>query len=100
MISCSAYNARVIEETARGRETFRLLDIWVDFGYPGWPLPEWGSFTAPFNTIAEGVIAITEYPTLVIPTLYIKAGSTNERPTIARRMRIQACGGTVRIGAP
>lgn len=93
--SCSAYNARVIEETARGRETFRLLDIWVQFGYSG---TERGTFSQPFNTVAEGASAITEYPTLVIPTLHIKAGSTNERPTIAKRMRIEACGGTVRIG--
>lgn len=79
------------------RENIRLLDIWVQFDYSGL---ERGVFTQPFNTVAEGVNAITEYPTFVIPTLYIKAGSSNERPRITKRMRVEACGGTVRIGAP
>jgi hypothetical protein len=34
------------------------------------------------------------------PTLYIVAGSRRETITINKRMRIEACGGTVRIGAP
>jgi hypothetical protein len=95
-----AHNAMVINETSRGRETFRLLDIWVDFGYSG---TELGTFDQPFNTVIEGVNAITTFvdtAVLEFPTLYIKAGSRNERPTISKRMRIEACGGTVRIGAP
>jgi len=95
-----AHNASVINETRRGRETFRLLDIWVDFGYSG---TERGTFSQPFNTVIEGVNAITTFvdtAVLGFPTLYIKAGSRNERPTISKRMRIEACGGTVRIGAP
>lgn len=96
-----AHNASVINETRRGRETFRLLDIWVDFSYGGFL--EFGTFTFPFNTVIEGVNAITTFvdtAVLGFPTLYIKAGSRNERPTISKRMRIEACGGTVRIGAP
>ncbi|MCS6923919.1 MAG: M12 family metallo-peptidase [Fimbriimonadales bacterium] len=95
--SCAADNARTVRETSRMRENIRLLDIWVQFDYSGL---ERGVFTQPFNTVAEGVNAITEYPTFVIPTLYIKAGSSNERPRITKRMRVEACGGTVRIGAP
>jgi hypothetical protein len=95
-----AYNASVINETRRSRETFRLLDIWVDFAYSG---TERGTFSQPFNTVIEGVNAITTFvdtALLNFPTLYIKAGSRRESITINKRMRIEACGGTVRIGAP
>ncbi len=97
---CAADNARTIRNTARGRENFALLDIWVDFGYSG---TERGTFPEPYNTVAEGANAITSYvdTTLIsFPILYIKAGSRNETITINKRMRIEACGGTVRIGAP
>lgn len=94
---CAADNARTVRETARICEDFRLLDIWVQFGYAG---TERGTFNEPYNTVAEGANAITHYPTLVIPTLYIKAGSRDEILTINKRMRVEACGGTVRIGAP
>jgi len=93
-----AHNAQVITETSRSRETFRLLDIWVDFGYGG--LFEFGTFTQPYNTVIEGVSAITLSIDQVLPTLYIKAGARRETLTINKRMRLQACGGTVRIGAP
>ncbi|GBC93730.1 hypothetical protein HRbin15_02232 [bacterium HR15] len=98
---CAADNARTIRQTSRRREDFALLDIWVDFSYSG--SPERGTFSFPFNTLAEGADAITTFvdTTLIpFPTLYIKAGSSNERPRITKRMRIEACGGTVRIGAP
>ncbi|MCS6923985.1 MAG: zinc-dependent metalloprotease [Fimbriimonadales bacterium] len=94
---CAADNARTVRNTSRRRENFRLLDIWVQFGYSG---TERGTFTEPFNTVAEGAGAITDHQPLVLPTLYIKAGSSTERPLVAKRMRIEACGGTVRIGAP
>ncbi|GIV08243.1 MAG: hypothetical protein KatS3mg019_0334 [Fimbriimonadales bacterium] len=97
---CAADNARTIRNTARGRENFALLDIWVDFGYSG---TERGTFPEPYNTVAEGANAITSYvdTTLIpFPILYIKAGSRYETITINKRMRIEACGGTVRIGAP
>jgi hypothetical protein len=95
-----AYNASVINETRRSRENFRLLDIWVDFAYSG---IEVGIFLLPFNTVIEGVNAITTFvdtDVLDFPTLHIKTGSRNETITINKRMRIEACGGTVRIGAP
>lgn len=93
-----AHNAQVINETRRSRETFRLLDIWVQFGYSGM---ERGTFNEPFNTVAEGVNEITTFidTSLVpFPTLYIKAGSSSERVRITKRLRMEACGGTVRIG--
>lgn len=90
-----AHNAQVITETRRSRETFRLLDIWVDFSH--W-FPENGTFAQPYNTVGEGVSAITGYDTLVIPTLYIKAGSSDEQLTLSKRMEIRACGGMVQIG--
>jgi hypothetical protein len=96
-----AYNASVINETRRSRENFRLLDIWVDFAYSG--IFEFGTFLLPFNTVIEGVNAITTFvdtAVLNFPTLHIKAGSRYETITINKRMRIEACGGTVRIGAP
>ncbi len=95
-----AHNAMVIMESRRSRETFRLLDIWVDFSAG---FPELGTFTFPFNTVIEGVNAITTFvdtAVLDFSTLYIKAGSRNETLTISKRMRIEACGGVVRIGAP
>lgn len=94
---CAADNARTIRNTSRRRENFRLLDIWVQFGYSG---TERGTFSEPHNTVAEGANAITGHQPLVMPTLYIKAGSSTERPRIDKRMRIDACGGMVRIGAP
>lgn len=97
---CAADNARTVRETARPREEFYLLDIWVNFSYSGM---ERGTFTQPYNTVIEGVNAITPYidtSLISFPTLYIVAGSRYETLTIARRVRIQACGGMVRIGTP
>jgi len=95
-----AHNAQTINNTRRSRETFRLLDIWVNFAYSG---TEVGTFTQPYNTVGEGVGAISPFldPSLIpFPTLYIVAGSRYETLTINKRMRIEACGGVVRIGAP
>lgn len=98
--SCAADNARTLTNTARRREDFRSLDIWVNFAYSG---TEVGTFTQPYNTVGEGVGAISPFldPSLIpFPTLYIVAGSRYETLTINKRMRIEACGGVVRIGAP
>ncbi len=95
-----AHNAQVIGETRRSRENFRLLDIWVDFGYTGTQL---GSFTQPYRTLTSGANAITTFVDTALvefPTLRIKVGSTGGSYTISKRMRIEACGGLVRIGAP
>ncbi len=64
--------------------------VWVDFAYTG---TEQGTFTHPYNTLAEG--------TSTVPTggqLRIKAGSTAVTPTITRAMSIHAYGGDVVIG--
>lgn len=98
--SCAADNARTLRNTSRRREDFQLLDIWVQFGFGG---TEFGTFNNPFNTVAEGVSAITnnvDTSLIPFPILYIKAGTSNERPLISKRMRIEACGGVVRIGTP
>lgn len=57
-------------------------EIWVDFAYNG---SELGSFSNPFDTLAEGLIAIPYGG-----TLNIKAGSTPEAVTIRKRISIQA----------
>lgn len=92
-----AHNAAVIIETSRPRETFRLLDVWVDFAYSG---TETGAFNLPFNTLGEGVNAITNFvdTSLVpFPTVRIKAGTRREPIVINKRMRLESCGGLVRI---
>lgn len=92
-----AHNAAMINETSRPRETFRLLDVWVDFGYSG---TETGAFSRPFNTLGEGVGAITTFidPSLIaFPALRLKAGSRREPIVINKRMRLESCGGLARI---
>jgi len=95
-----AHNAQVITETRRSRELYRLLDIWVDFSAG---FIELGTFSFPYSTVIEGANAITtsvDTAVLDFPTLYIKAGSRTEGITINKRMRLEACGGLVRISAP
>jgi hypothetical protein len=65
-------------------------DVWVDFLYAG---TESGSFTQPFNTFAEGKVAVPHGG-----TLHIKSGTTNETTSVSKRMKIQAYGGPVTIG--
>ncbi len=97
---CGADNRSTVIETRCGRDSFRILDCWVSFGYSG---TERGTICEPFNTVAEAVNAM---PSPVagrlvdFPTMYIAAGSRRETLTINKRMRIEACGGLVRIGAP
>lgn len=64
--------------------------LWVDFAYTG---QEGGSFTAPFNTLGEGVTSIPAGG-----TLKIKAGTSAESLTISKPMTISAYGGPVIIG--
>ena len=71
-------------------EWFTPSDTWVDFQYVGF---ENGSFANPFNTIDEGAAAASHGG-----TLKIKAGSTAERPTLAKRLNLEAVGGPVTIG--
>ncbi len=96
-------NARTIREHSPTVEGFRLtrLDVWVDFGYGG---PSYfGTFDFPYRLLNDGVNQIAtvyDQEFVPFPILHIKAGSTSGSYTISRRMRIEACGGTVRIGAP
>lgn len=98
--SGEAHNAQTITNTRLDRENFRLLDVWVDLDYTFFI--ELGIFDFPFNTAAEGVAAITntiDTNLIDFPTLHIKASARAETLTISKRMRIQACGGLVRIGS-
>jgi hypothetical protein len=67
-----------------------LTCVWVDFSFNG---TETGSFSAPFNTVAEGVAAAP-----LKGTVMIKAGSTTETLTITKEVTINAFCGTVSIG--
>ena len=64
--------------------------IWVDFLWGG---IEHGTYSKPFNTLAEAVTAASGGETICI-----KAGSSDETITITKAVRIEACGGTVTIG--
>jgi hypothetical protein len=96
-------NARTIREHSPNVEGFRLtrLNVWVGPATN----PQLGTFDFPYATVATGATNIANSGTYDVafvpfPILHIKSGSYNERPTINKRMRIEACGGTVRIGAP
>ena len=66
----------------------------MDFSYPGGPfLPERGTIDAPYNTLNEGVVAVSRGG-----TIKIRSGSTGERPSIGKPMSIEAVGGPVNIG--
>lgn len=67
-----------------------IPETWVDFDYVG---TENGSFANPFNTLAEGVAAASPGG-----ILKIKAGSSSERPTLTKRLNLEAAGGSVTIG--
>ena len=65
-------------------------ETWVDFSYIGF---ENGSFANPFNTIAEAAGAASHGG-----TIKIKTGMTGERPSLAKRLTLEAIGGPVTIG--
>lgn len=93
-----AYNAKTISDRRSTFEGHRIsgMDVWVQFGYSG---TERGTFSQPFNTIAEGHSAIIVSPTASeTPVLHVKAGTTTEKPTLNKPLILEACGGTVRIG--
>jgi M6 family metalloprotease-like protein len=66
-------------------------DTWVDFAYSG--IFEFGTFDFPFNTFAEGQSAVPHGG-----TLKIKHSSSSEKPSVSKRVRIEAYGGPVTIG--
>ena len=63
---------------------------WVQFGYGGFQA---GSFDQPYSTLAAG-IAATVNDAIVI----CKPGTTSERPTLNRLMRIKSYEGTATVG--
>ncbi len=65
-------------------------EVWVDFDYTG---PEVGGPLQPLTQLAEGARWTADNG-----TVKVKAGSTTETPRLARAMRVEANGGTVRIG--
>lgn len=66
--------------------------VWVDFNYSGFPFKT-GTYSFPYNTLAEGVSAVTPGGTIAV-----KAGSRHETITITKAMKIVAVGGSVTIG--
>jgi Matrixin len=63
---------------------------WIDFAYGG---QEDGSFSRPFNTLAEGLNSVNAGG-----FLWIKAGSTSVTPVISQAVTLRGFGGTVTIG--
>jgi hypothetical protein len=94
-----AHNALVIRLRTGAVEAFRLTryDIWVDFD---WTFYERGTYSEPYNSVAEGALTLLYAGTGASeePTLWIKAGSTDETPTLSKPMVIRACGGIAQIG--
>lgn len=76
-----------------GRGIYRAsFGIYVDRNYLG---VELGTLIQPFNTVTEGVNAVTKY----LP-IWIKPGNYNEPMTINKRLELRSLGGTVNIGKP
>lgn len=69
---------------------WQKYNTWVDFYWKGC---ESGTFSCPFNTLGEGLNAVSYGG-----HLYVKSGTTPETASITKRMTIQAYGGPVTIG--
>jgi hypothetical protein len=67
-------------------------NVWVDFNYAG--PPNSGIFPAPFNTLAQGVSAVSSSGTIWIRT----AGVSAEAMTITKPLAIHAYNGAATIG--
>ena len=67
-----------------------LAEAWVEFSYVG---PEIGTESQPFDTLAEGAIAV-----LPGGTVKIRPGTESETLRIEKPMRLEAGVGTVRLG--
>jgi hypothetical protein len=94
-----ADNARSIDDNAMDVEAFRdpAIEVWVDNGYAG---TEHGTWWEPWSTLGEGITAIyggSNAP-VITPTLKVKAGDYTATPVVTKPMRIESCGGSVRIG--
>lgn len=66
------------------------LRTWVHFAYGG---VENGSFAQPYNTVPEGVSAVSSSTNLIF-----KTGTSNFTGTVTKPMTMQAFGGPVTIG--
>jgi M6 family metalloprotease-like protein len=71
-------------------EWWAEYDTWVDFT---WHSFELGTFLFPFDTLGEGLNAVSHGG-----HLYIKSGTTPETAYITKRMTIDAYGGPVTLG--
>jgi hypothetical protein len=94
-----AHNAQTIRNRALTVEEFRHsgFDVWVSFGYSG--SNEAGSYYYPYNTLSKGISAIIQGTAILeVPTLWMKAGSSNETLTIQKPMLLRTCGGPAVIG--
>lgn len=93
-------NHRTINNNDEDREAWRdpKFEVWVEKAYAG--NVEVGTFWEPWNTIDEGVTAVFDGngATVTKPVLHVKADTYTATPTISKPMRIEACGGSVRIG--
>ncbi len=94
-----SHNTAAINLSPWFYEAFHITryDVWVDFA--ALPLGN-GTFQLPYNNVTSGVDeTVHGSGASDLPTLWIKAGSSSELTTIRKSLRLQACGGTVRIGA-
>ena len=65
--------------------------VWVDFTFAG--SPKVGTYSNPFNTLAQGVSTVPANG-----EIFIKTGLSHETSTISKRMTLVAIGGPVTIG--
>ncbi len=65
--------------------------VWVDFNYTG--AFQFGTYTFPYPTLAQGVSAVVSGGTIAI-----KPGASHETMTISKPMTITAIGGAATIG--
>lgn len=65
--------------------------VWVDFNFSG--SPKSGTYSNPFNTLAQGVNTVAAGA-----EIFIKPGISHEAITITKAMNIIAVGGTATIG--
>ena len=65
-------------------------EVWVDFAWAG---VEVGTFDKPFDTLTEGVDAVSDGG-----TIHIRGGQSAETPIIEKAVRLEAFDGTAVIG--
>jgi len=83
------------EETAANTDPLNSVDyprslLWVDFGYSG---VETGASTLPFNTLGEASRAVDAQG-----VVNIRVGVSSETGAFAKPMKVEAIGGSVRVG--